>query len=274
MNVLEKDKKIISIQLEKYIKIIIEEYKDNIPDFVINYLNGKNILDLIKIEDTNTISLFVCDGKIYLPINAYKIINVMKRIPGYGINKKHITHNQENMIINNNTFLDYIKHVFVKGLTPLEYFLEILLHETMHLCGSDGRMGLKEGFTELKTREIAKKYNLNTSCCGYSKETKIAYELQSILGKDICNRITFINDENIIYELIKKEVGEKEAKLYQEVLYAVEKEFITYMNKDFPGITGPIKKTYEYSKLDYSKVRDIFLNYYGNLEISDINNKR
>ena len=42
--------------------------------------------------------------------------------------KNHKTFTEDNMIINDNTYITYIKHVFLKGLTPEEYFKEILFH--------------------------------------------------------------------------------------------------------------------------------------------------
>ena len=57
------------------------------------------------------------------------------------------------LIKNKNTFWDYIKHAIIKGLSPEEYFQESLLHEAMHFCGCGGADPLKEGITELKTRE-------------------------------------------------------------------------------------------------------------------------
>ena len=49
--------------------------------------------------------------------------------------------------------MTFIKHIFLKGLSLKEYFKEILLHETMHFCGSDGAGVLKEGINELLTYE-------------------------------------------------------------------------------------------------------------------------
>lgn len=270
MNNINRDQEELSNKLKTYIKIIFEEYKNIIPKEIKTYLSMVDSINLIKIENTNTISLFVSNGLIYLPENAYKILEAMEKIPGFGINPNHKTHNKSNMIINDNTFLDYIKHVFLKGLKPIDYFLEILLHETMHLCGSDGGIGLKEGFTELKTRQLALKYNLETSCCAYPKEVKIAHELEMILGKEICDQLTFMIDERDIYYLIHDQVGTKEADLYLNISRTMEKEFQAYIKQKFDGLTGPLKKAMEYSKIDYTKVEELFKNYYQSLKIERI----
>ena len=260
---INKDKEELANKVFKYVKIILNEYQDKIPNHIKTYLNNINDYQgFIKIENTNTISLFVSDGLIYLPLNAYKIIGLMESVPGFGINKNHKTHNNSNMIINDNTFSDYIKHVFLKGLMPIDYFLEILLHETMHLCGADGGSALKEGFTELKTRELAKKYNLTTSCCGYPKEMKIAYLFEMILGRDITDKLTFMADEREIYYMIHDLVGTEEADLYIKVSRMMQVEFQNYINKKYDGITGPIKKTLEYDKINYRKIDELFALYF------------
>ena len=91
----------------------------------------------------------------YLLVKDKKEENIetdLKKIPGFGMMKNHKTCDQDNMIINDNTYITYIKHVFLKGLTPEEYFKEILLHETLHFCGSGGGTAIREGINELKTR--------------------------------------------------------------------------------------------------------------------------
>ena len=129
--------------------------------------------------------------------------------------KNHKTFTEDNMIINDNTYITYIKHVFLKGLTPEEYFKEILLHETLHFCGSVGGTAIREGINELKTRQLAKKYGLLTSFCGYPKEIKIILDSVSLEASSF-----FFNLEVIM-----------------------ENEFHNkYMKYNFPGLTGPLKK--------------------------------
>lgn len=120
----------------------------------------------------------------------------MKYIPGYGINTNHKSYNKNDLILNDNTFLDYIKHAFIAGLNPEQFFLETFLHETLHLGGSSA---LRKGFTELKTRQLDNKYNFITSGCGYPKEVKIA----NILKKNLVS--TFLTKfflHNIIMKLL------------------------------------------------------------------------
>lgn len=245
---IEKIKKRLIPTIEKYIKIIKEEYHGltNIPE-------NMDLDNYVHIEDTGTISLFIRDGHFFFPTDAFKVLEAFKRIPGFGSNKNHKTCNEDNMIINNNTYITFIKHIFLKGLSPEEYYEEILLHETLHFCGSGGGSAIREGINELKTRQLAKKYKLLTSSCGYPKETKIAYELEKIFGEDIINKIAFAKNNIEVYEILSK-VSKEAVDFYFTLEEMMEKEFYNkYMKYSFPGITGPIKKTQKYNTLDYSK---------------------
>ena len=42
------------------------------------------------------------------------------------------------MIINNNSFMDYVIHLFISGTNAEGYYQDLLLHETLHFCGSGG----------------------------------------------------------------------------------------------------------------------------------------
>ena len=196
MNINDVKNSLIS-EIEKLVEIIKKEYP-NLVDIPIEY----DLKKVVHIEETGTISLFVSDKNFYFPLDAFKVLGTLKKIPGFGMMKNHKTCDQDNMIINDNTYITYIKHVFLKGLTPEEYFKEILLHETLHFCGSGGGTAIREGINELKTRQLAKKYGLLTSSCGYPKETKIAYELEKIFGEDIINKISFSKSYRKIKEIL------------------------------------------------------------------------
>ena len=259
----EKDKKNIATNFKKYVQIILSEYGEIIPKPIKDRLMSiNNYEDLVKIYDTGTISLFADPNtsKIHLPLGAYNAIKALSQNSEYGSDKTHQTHNEFNMIINNNTFRDFVEHVILKGETTLDYFNEILLHEVMHVCGSHGSEGLAEGFNELKTREIALKYNLETSCCGYPKETKIAYELQQLFGKDISDQLAFLNYNDRL-NLLSTRISPDAAKLYSDVFVQIEQQFRPYMDKKYPGTTGIKDKCDNYDKINYSNIHQLINNY-------------
>ena len=250
------DKEIINIKTElihsikKIIKIIKQEYGDltDIP---------KNIKleNHIHIEQTNTISLFVWNKHFYFPIDAFKVLWALKKIPGFGSNPNHKAYNENNLIDNNNnTYITYLKHVFIAGFCPKEYFDEILVHETLHFCGSGGVSALREGINELKTRQLAQKHGLLTSGCGYPKEVKIALELEQLFGKNLVDRIAFAKSNLEIKEILDS-VSEGASEFYFTIQELMEKEFYNkYMKYKFPEIIGPIQKVKKYNTVDYTNV--------------------
>lgn len=255
-------KKNLIYEIEKLIEIIKKEYP-NLVDIPNNY----NLIERVHIEKTGTISLFVRNKNFYFPLDAFKVLETLKKIPGFGMIKNHKTCTEDNMIINNNTYITYIKHVFLKGLTPEEYFKEILLHETLHFCGSGGGTAIREGINELKTRQLAKKYGLLTSSCGYPKETKIAYELEKIFGEDIINKISFSKNYMEIREVLDS-VSPEATIFFFELEETMEKEFHNkYMKYDFPGLTGPLKKTQKYNSIDYTEAYKLIDEYKKKYEI-------
>lgn len=266
---IEQDKTELSRKLKEYVNVILEEYKEVISVDIKEWLMSiTNYEELIKIEETGTISLYVSNGKVFLPIDAYRAIDELSKRDGFGSKKNHITYNETNMIINDNTFLTFVEHVFLKGMTPKDYFSEILLHEVMHLCGSSGANALGEGFNELKTRELALKYNLETSCCGYPKEVMIAYRLQEIFGKELCDKLTFCNSLEDRFNLLLGSVGATGAQLYLNVFDEMEKQFSSYRGKKFPGVEGIKNKCEEYDKIDYFGVYRMIDEFRGGLDES------
>ena len=270
---INKLKKYLALQLEKYVLLIKEEHREFIPEHTLDFLN--NITDyeeLIKIEDTGTITCFVNNGKIYFPILAYKVLNALKKIPGFGFNQTHKTYNDDNLIINDNTFNTYIVHAFLKGLSAKEFYDEMMLHEAMHLCGMAGANAFQEGLTEFKTRELAKKYNLKTSACGYPKEVKIVYRLQEVFGSDFMNKLAFDMSSRDQFMIIFDKLGKDGVDFFSEIISLMEKEFQTkyYQHmKSFNGLTAPFKKAKMYNEIDYTEVYKVIDAYCSSHKITD-----
>ena len=215
------------VEIRKMIEIIKSEYP--------MYVDLPEDLDLenrVHIEDTGTISLFVKNKNIYFPLSAFSVLEHFKSFPEYGSNTNHVTYTEDNMIINDNTFETFINHAIV--------------------------------INELRTRQLAKKYGLLTSCCGYPKETKIAYELEQILGKDVIDRIAFTKKSYEVIDILN-ELPMDAATLYLTVEREMEKEFQEkYMKYKFPGINGPFEKMNKYDTIDYSRVYEIIDEYKRN----------
>ncbi len=243
-------------QIKAYIVLIQEEYLKN-ADFPLIDVNEISMdwNNIVNIEDTGTISLYVSSGKFYFPKSSDEVFSLYQTLPGYGADKNHTIYNDDTLIRNDNTFNTYINHLIVSGKNSEDYYLDNVLHETMHFCGAAGGTALEEGFTELKTRELALKKNLRTSGCGYPKEIKIVLKLQEIFGKDVCDILTFMNSFQEKLTFLKYTLNENMANLYLHVYIEMEKEFQEkYYQFKFPGITGPEEKALKYNNIDYSEI--------------------
>ena len=149
-------------------------------------------------------------------------------------------------------------------MTLEDYFNDLLLHETMHFCGSGGSTALKEGINELLTRKIALENNFKTSGCAYPKEVRIAYTLQQMLGEDTINQIAFINNELDILNYLEDTIGKEASDLYLDISGIMNNEFQTKYYKDmnsYNGLEGIKKKVENYQNIDYTKVYELIDEY-------------
>ena len=260
----------LSKQAEEYIKIILKEYGDYIPDYRKKELPEENLRDCIVIKDTGTISC-LCgleqvskneyQKKIYMPLLADKILRIVKYFPIFK-DENHKVYDENNVVINDNTFVDYVKHLAKKKSSAEEFYEENLLHEVMHFCGSYGGQALEEGLTEYHTRKLAQKYNLKTTGCGYPKEVKIAHELENIFDEKTMNLYSF--DKIKAQEYITETYGIEAYNFLQNLTTVMDKEF---RNKYYGGteqygrLTAPFKKIKNYEKLDYTDIYEMINQY-------------
>lgn len=241
-----------------YVNTILTEYSSFMPHKQIEWL--KQIDDFSKyihIEETGTVSSYVSNNQIFFPESVDKITKIMRFIPGYGWLRKKDQLAQD-MFNPKNDFEAYLKHVFFDGVDSKKFYEENLLHETMHLCGCDGGAALREGITELKTRELALKYNLETTSCGYPKEVEIIKNMQSFLGEDFVNALAFAPNKVYFNKLLLQRGGEKLLLYWEQIESSMEQEFQNkYYSKKFPGLLGPIKKTRAYKQINYLKAKKL-----------------
>lgn len=275
LNVEEIHRKLTE-RIKEYIKIIVEEYGPYMPEEVLIKLNSvEDYNQILKIYDYGEVSAYADSNNVYMPLGVDRLLSIASKVPGYGINKNHRPYNSENIVINNNTFLTYIKHVFISGTNAEGYYEDLLLHEVMYFCGSGGGTVLDEGTNELLTRMLAQKYNLRTNSCGYPKEVSLAYELMKCFGEETVIRLAFINSFNQKIEYLKDTLGEEAANMYLQVSELAEKEFnekyYSHMS-EFSGALGIAKKVLFYKKIDYSEIHNIIHNYNNALD-ADISHK-
>lgn len=261
----EKVHERISERFQIYVETIKEEYGEYMGKYNLKRLNQiEDYKNHVIIGRNGTINAHANYNGVYLPIEAYKALNDLSKFKEYGTDKNHRLYDEDTMVINDNTFYDYINHVIVTGSTPEDYYEDLLLHETMHFCGSGGASALKEGMNEYLTRKIALQQGFRTSCCGYPKEVKIVHELTKVFGEEIVTQLAFINHQEYIEEYLEEVLGKEAKDLYVKVMEETEREFQEkyhrYMGQ-YDGIEGIKLKAYNYAKIDYSKAYDLINNF-------------
>lgn len=242
----------LAYSTEEYVKSTINEYGDAIPERVRKYIPGvKDYRDILRIDDSKTVSFRYSEGKIYIPQKAIKILKIMRFVPGFGIKKNHKCYEGDSLT-SETTYFGYVMHMYLAGLSPEQFCNETLPHEVIHLCGSRGGEPFLEGLTELKAREVSAKYGFSLSRCGYNKEVDIVIQVQEILGKDLMTRIAFEDNEIKLRDLIVKEYGERTYQLFEEI-----RDYMRDMSKYSARIEGrfsSIRKVIEYSKVEYPDI--------------------
>jgi len=255
----------LSIHLKDYINAIIEKYGVYMSPERLYYLSQiSDYRSIVRIYDYGSFNGYGSENGIDMPLCADRLLKIASKIPGFGINKKHQSYNPTSLIVNNNTFINYILHVFVSGTNTEGYYDDLLLHETMHFCGSGGSTALKEGINELLTRKLALEKGFRTNGCGYPKEVRVAYYLQQIFGEDIIDQIAFLNSEEQILGFLNNTLGTDAMYLYYNISQMMEKEFNEkyYSNMEtYNGLTGIIRKTLDYRKIDYSNIYELMKSY-------------
>ena len=252
-------------RIKEYINIIISEYEPYMPMDVITRLREiQDFSKILRIYDYGEVSAYADEENVHMPLCADRLLSIASRIPGYGINKDHKPYNSETMVINNNTFLKYMVHVFISGTNAEGYYEDLLLHEVMHFCGSGGGSVLDEGINELLTRMLAQKHSLRTNSCGYPKEVNLAYELMKCFGQETIIRLAFMSSLDEKIEYLKNTFGVDAANMYLQVAMQAEQEFngkyYSHMS-EFSGVVGIVKKVLFYNKIDYLGVYQTIRNY-------------
>lgn len=266
----------IAEKLSLYIPAITAKFGEYMSNDTKSRLeNIKNYEDIIAFDYSGNVSAWANQSKITLPMGASNAFDMISKLPNAGTNINHKNYTEETLIENDNTFEDYINHLILIKADIMTYFNDLLLHETMHFCGSGGsnsrRIGaFKEGLNEYLTRTVARENGFQTSGCGYPKEIKMVIAMEEILGADVLTKMAFLNTFEEIRDYLKMSVGSEKTKLFCKVALEMEQEFTDkyWSNmKDFVGFNGAINKAKTYRNIDYSKALSFIDEYKSNCEM-------
>lgn len=266
----------IADKLSLYIPAITAKFGEYMSNDTKSRLeNIKNYEDIIAFDYSGNVSAWANQSKITLPMGASNAFDMISKLPNTGTNINHKNYTEETLIENDNTFEDYINHLILIKADILTYFNDLLLHETMHFCGSGGSNSrgigaFKEGLNEYLTRTVARENGFQTSGCGYPKEIKMVIAMEEILGTDVLTQMAFLNSFEEIRDYLKMSVGNEKTKLFCKVALEMEQEFTDkyWSNmKDFVGFNGAINKAKAYKNIDYSKALSFIDEYKNNCEM-------
>lgn len=241
----EKMRKIIPIFLSELIEYVPYEKRRYLKD----EFNLRNVIDF-----ANGFGIWSYGNNIFLAIQNGATFKRLSKNPKFGQKKGSILVTEEESIENDKDYVDYMEYFIDNGLTELDYYLDFLPHTIMHLVGSsDGVLG--EGITELRTRQICKKYNIRCAPIMHSKETKLIIKLEKIFGEICLNEASFLHNFSVLEEKCEKKFGkEKFREVYEELR-------VNYRDYVMDRVLDPIEHYKNYRKIDFGKIYELVDNY-------------
>lgn len=185
---------LLTEELFKIIKIYISELGKFISEERLNFLsNETNLEKVISFSDKRIGAWCTADRQICFGSNTSYFIEQFQKNPSYGTQPNHILAEEENFVDNSLDYWDYLNHFIWVGGNELDFCLDFLPHEAMHLIGISGGV-IGEGVTEKRTREICLKHNIRCAPISHSKETKLVSLMEQIVGRDILTKTGFENN--------------------------------------------------------------------------------
>ena len=128
--------------------------------------------------------------------------------------------------------------------------MDLLPHQIMHLIGCKGGV-LGEGITELRTRQVCKKYNIRCAPILHSKETKIIRLLEDFIDEITINESAFLGQFNFLIEKLENLFGKEKFQLVYEDLCIDYRTYATDRTQD------PIEHYKKYREIDFSKMFEL-----------------
>lgn len=237
-----KEKRIIEEQMKKIIPIFLDEFIEyvyvdkrmylrnevNIP-FVINYDNG--------------FGAWAKGDEIFFAFENTQLFYNYSRRKIYGKKKGPELIEEENFIDNDKDYIDYLNYFIDYGLREKDYYLDVLPHVIMHLIGC-GNSLLDEGITELRTRQLCKKYGIRCAPVMHTKETKLVRMLEKYIEPRYFDVSVFSSSDYLILNECDKIFGPKFRELYNDLS-------IEYREYTIDNSQDPFEHYEYYRKLNF-----------------------
>ncbi len=237
-------------QLKTILPIFLEEFKDYIDPRRLEYLSDKkNVPNIIQFVDDG-MGAWHYEGHIYFSKINNRICEKLKSQDEYGTQPNIKLIEPEDFINNKKDYIDYLRYWILKGLTVLDYCIDILPHEIMHLIGSSGGV-IGEGSTEANTRRICQKYNIRCIPISHTKEVELVLSLENVFGIDVLTRSAFSRD----FTILEREFNS----LYGNQAFSREYGIVTQMYTRYQTshLDDPIKHYQTYRKINYGSMLEL-----------------
>ena len=181
-------KKRLSIILDIY---ILELAKFMTADKLAFLSNKENLEGIIKFSSQKA-GAWCTKHNIFFSSCMSICIDELKKSPLYASCPNHSFVNKYNFLENDFDYIDYIEHLTLVGGDTLDFYLDVLPHEAMHLIGISGGI-IGEGVTEKLTRELCLKHNIRCAPILHSKEVKLINMMENLVGKNLLIKAGFLN---------------------------------------------------------------------------------
>jgi hypothetical protein len=151
-------------------------------------------------------------------------------------------------IDNEKDYIDYLNYFILKGLKEIDYYMDVLPHETMHLIGIGGGV-IGEGIAERRTRQICKKYNLQCAPILHTKEAKLVGLMERLAGDPVITRAGFASGKER-YKELEQSLDNKCSKGFFEQI--ISDPIIQYQRYLKCRCDNPIRTFNAYRQMDFS----------------------
>lgn len=236
--------RILPIFLNEFIDFVSYETRD----YITSLLRQNRAFQLIGFD--NGLGAWTDERKIYFAIQNKNMFEKLAKKPEYGQNKGMKLVSNDNFVDNDKDYIDYMNYVVANGLSELDYCLDLLPHQVMHLIGCKGGI-FGEGITELRTRQVCEKYGIRCAPVLHSKETKLIKLMEEFIDKMIINESGFWGDFCMLEEALEKRFGEKEFKSIYEDLCIDYRIYASDRSRD------PFEHYNKYREIDFSKIFEL-----------------
>lgn len=244
-------RKILEERLRHLLNIYILELGSFMSQEKLTYLSNPENIDKIIIFSDEKTGAWCKDNNILFGNNTNDLIQrLLMSNENYGTNLKFLLVDDFNFVENEKDYLDYVEYFILTGKNELDYYLDVLPHEVMHLIGIGGG-ALAEGVTERRTRQICKKHNIQCAPILHCKETKLIRLMDELVGEDVLTRMGF-NCTESKYDELESKIDEICGNGTFKGIY----NYITLLYKNIyieKKYDNPIDRFKAYRNMDFSK---------------------